>query len=126
VIVHARRIALLLALFLEVAAWPWPGAAHSLPTRFDPRENAALPAGPVEIRIVFDGDLEPAFSGIEVTDADGRRVDNRDARVDGKNRRLLRVGLGAMGPGVYRVSWKILAIDGHRAEGTYVFTVGPR
>jgi len=125
VITRPRRIALLLALFLEVA-WPSPAAAHSLPTRFDPRENAAVPAGPVEVRIVFDGDLEPAFSGIEVTDAAGRRVDNRDARVDGKTRRLLRVGLGAMRSGVYRVSWKILAIDGHRAQGTYVFTVGPR
>ena len=72
----------------------------------DPRENAVVPASPVEIRIVFDGELEPAFSGIEVTDVAGRRVDKRDASVDGKNRRLLRVGLGAMRPGVYRVSWE--------------------
>lgn len=85
-----------------------------------------LPAGPVEVRIHFDGDLEPAFSAIQVTDGVGRRVDRRDARVDAKNRRLLRVALETTGPGVYRVDWKVLAIDGHRAEGTYVFTVERR
>lgn len=126
-ITRARRLAPVLTLAcLQISAWASPAAAHSLPTRFDPRQDAALPAGPIEVRILFDGDLEPAFSGIEVTDAAGRRVDKHDARVDGKNRRLLRVALSPIGSGQYRVSWKILAIDGHRAQGTYGFSVGPR
>jgi methionine-rich copper-binding protein CopC len=121
-----RLAALVRLACLPLVLWPCLAGGHALPTRFDPRQDAALPAGPLEVRIVFDGDLEPAFSGIAVTDADGRRVDKRDGRVDGKNRRLLRVGVGAVGPGVYRVNWKVLAVDGHRAQGTYVFTVGPR
>jgi len=57
------------------------------------------------VRILFDGDLEPAFSTIQVTDSGGRRVDKGGTRVDERNRRLLRVSLGALGPGVYRVTW---------------------
>jgi methionine-rich copper-binding protein CopC len=75
------------------------------------------------VRIFFGGDIEPAFSSIQVTDAAGRRVDTGVTRVDDRNRRLLRVGLQALGPGVYRVTWRVLAIDGHRNDGTYVFTV---
>lgn len=80
-------------------------------------------SAPREVRILFAGDIEPAFSTIEVNDAAGRRVDKGDARPDERSRRLLRVGLRALGPGVYRVNWHILAIDGHRNEGTYEFTV---
>src|SRR5262245_44760689 len=81
--------------------------------------------GPPEVRILFGGEIERAFSTIEVTDSAGHRVDKGNARVDEKNRQLLRVGLGPLSPGVYRVLWRILAVDGHRNEGTYVFTVKP-
>lgn len=117
---HRRILALVL---LTGAAWSLPAAAHSLPDRFEPRRDATLASAPTEVRIVFGGDIEPAFSTIEVTDAAGRRVDKGDARVDERNRRLVRVSLRALGPGVYQVTWQILAIDGHRNEGAYVFTV---
>ncbi len=95
-----------------------------MPLRFDPRRDAVLPSAPTEVRIVFDGDIEPAFSTIQVTDSAGRRVDNGDARVvDARYPRVLRVRLGTLPPGVYRVRWQIFAIDGHRSEGTYVFTL---
>jgi methionine-rich copper-binding protein CopC len=100
-------------------------SAHSLPTRFDPRVDAVLRAAPTEVRIAFDGDLEPAFSTVVVTDRAGRRVGQGAARVDPRNRRLLRARLGSLRPGVYRVTWQILAIDGHRASGAYTFTVEP-
>jgi copper resistance protein C len=118
--VIARILALVL---LTGVSWSPPAAAHSLPERFEPRRGATLPSAPAEVRIVFGGDIEPAFSTIEVTDAAGRRVDKGDARVDERNRRVVRVGLRALGPGVYRVTWQILAIDGHRNDGAYVFTV---
>src|SRR5262245_8994026 len=102
----------------------WSAApAHSVAERFEPRRGAVLNPGPVEVRIRFDGDLEPAFSTIQVNDAAGRRVDKGDGRVDERNRRLLRVSLGPLGAGVYRVAWQVMAIDGHRGEGSYTFTV---
>jgi copper resistance protein C len=110
-------------LALVLAAWSSTASAHSLPERFEPGRDAALRTAPTEARVLFGGDIEPAFSTIEVTDAAGHRVDKGDARVDERNRRLLRVSLTELGPGVYRVTWRILAIDGHRNDGAYVFTV---
>jgi copper resistance protein C len=121
---RARRCAGLIALaILYLCACSSSAAAHSLPERFDPRPGAVLASGPAEVRIAFDGDIEPAFSSIAVTDAAGRRVDKGDTRVDRRNPRLLRVGLGALRPGPYVITWQVLAIDGHRKEGTYTFTI---
>ena len=119
------RIAGVIAVFLcSIAAWPCLASAHSVPLRFEPRPDTVLPSAPAEVRIVFDGDIEPAFSTIQVTDSAGRRVDNADARVvDARYPRVLRVRLGRLPQGVYRVRWQIFAIDGHRSEGTYVFTL---
>lgn len=122
--IHGWGVAIALALIV-LAGPSSPARAHSFPDRFVPARNATVRAAPAEVRILFDGDLEPAFSTIQVTDATGRRVDRGAARVDERNRRLLRLGLNPLGPGVYHVVWRILAIDGHRNEGTYVFTVKP-
>jgi methionine-rich copper-binding protein CopC len=95
--------------------------AHAFPERSDPRVGAVIRTAPTEVRIWFDGDLEPAFSTLTVTDGTGRRIDRGDSHVE--NRRLLQVRLPPLAPGVYRVTWSVLAIDGHRTQGDYRFTL---
>ena len=121
---------LLCVALIAPAAGATSAAAHSVPQRFTPAIGATVQSAPGEVRILFDGDVEPAFSTIQVTDGAGRRVDRGETRVDERNRRLVRVKLGPLEPGVYQVTWQILANDGHRGEGTYTFpftrTVGGR
>jgi methionine-rich copper-binding protein CopC len=100
-------------------------AAHAFPERAEPRVGGVVRTAPSDIRIWFDGDLEPAFSRVTVASAGGQRVDRGDAGVDPANRRLLRVGLAPLSPGVYKVTWSVLAVDGHRTEGDYTFTFKP-
>jgi copper resistance protein C len=99
--------------------------AHAFPERSDPRVGAVVRTAPTEVRIWFDGDLEPTFSAVTVTDATGRRIDRGDSHVDPRNRRLLHVALPPLVPGVYRVAWSVLAVDGHRTQGDYRFTLKP-
>jgi methionine-rich copper-binding protein CopC len=108
---------------LGVASGSSPALAHAIPVRFEPRRDAVLLAMPVEVRITFDGDIEPALSTIQVVDSTGQRVDKGDVRLDAHNPRVLRVGLAALRSGTYQVRWQIWAIDGHRTEGVYVFTL---
>ncbi|HEV8310267.1 MAG TPA: copper resistance CopC family protein [Methylomirabilota bacterium] len=119
----ARPIALAGLLAALWSGWAW---AHAFPERSEPRVGAVVRASPAAVRIWFDGDLEPAFSRITVTDSRGQRVDRDDARVDPQNRRLLGVGLRPLAPGAYTVRWRVLAVDGHQTEGDYTFTLkGP-
>jgi methionine-rich copper-binding protein CopC len=87
--------------------------------------GAVIHIAPTQVRIWFDGELEPAFSRLTVTGRDGKAVDLGDGRVDPQGRRLLRVTLPVLSPGTYRVRWSVVAVDGHRTEGDYSFTLAP-
>ena len=97
--------------------------AHAFPERADPRVGSVVQGSPDTVRIWFDGELEPAFCQIVVTDGSGRRVDRGDARVDANGRRLLQVSVPTLMAGTYSVHWAVLSIDGHRTTGDFRFTV---
>jgi methionine-rich copper-binding protein CopC len=97
--------------------------AHAFPERSEPRVGAVVRTAPTQVRIWFDGNLESAFSQLTVADTAGRRIDRGDGHVDPDNRRLLQVGLPPLDPGVYKVRWSVLAVDGHRTQGDYTFTL---
>jgi methionine-rich copper-binding protein CopC len=80
-----------------------------------------MTTAPSQVRIWFDGTLEPLFSGIQVQDASGYRVDIGDGRVDPADATLLEVHLAPLHPGRYRVIWSVVARDGHRTEGDFTF-----
>ena len=99
--------------------------AHAFPERSEPRVGSTVRTAPPRVRIWFDGELEPAFSTVTVSDATGERVDRGDGAVEPTNRRLLQVSLPTLAPGTYRVRWRVLAVDGHRTEGDFTFTLKP-
>lgn len=106
-------------LFVPLLAW-----AHAFPDHSDPRVGHTVDAAPAQVRIWFDGGIEPVFSTIRVENASGQRVDNGDGHVDAKDNTLLETTLRTgLGGGKYRVFWSVVARDGHRTEGDYPFRV---
>ena len=100
------------------AAW-----AHVFPDRSEPRVGSALDAAPGGVRIWFDGAIEPVFSRIRVENAEKRRVDKGDGRVNPGDASLLEVSLPPLPTGTYRVFWSVVARDGHRTEGDFPFRI---
>ena len=84
---------------------------------------SAADAQPVASSLAELKGLGNAESKVTVTDTTGKRVDQGDGQVDAQNRRHLRVSLPALAPGVYRVMWRVLAVDGHRTDGDFKFTL---
>ena len=109
---------------LMLFGWP-PCAAwgHAFPHHSEPKVGATVSVAPSRIRIWFDGALEPAFSSLRVEDAHGQRVDKGDGHVDPADATLLEVDLTPLAPGRYRVIWSVVARDGHRTEGDFMFTI---
>ncbi|WP_322012839.1 copper resistance protein CopC [Paraburkholderia sp. J12] len=97
--------------------------AHAYPTHQAPSAGATVPATQKDVAIDFDDEIEPAFSSITVTDAQGKAVTSGKAEVDGSNKKHMSVGLAPLTPGVYTVAWVAVAADGHRTQGHYTFTV---
>jgi copper resistance protein C len=118
----AQRFALV-AVTLAALAFAAPSAlAHAHLGSASPAANAVV-ASPQSITLTFTEPLEPRFSGFEILDAGGRRVD-APSRVDPQNHAVLvATPADPLTPGVYRVTWHIVAHDGHRMRGEYRFTV---
>ena len=114
---------------LPVATLALTLAAHALAhahlDRAVPAVDSTVRESPRELKLWFTQRLEPAFCTVRVTDSQGKRVDNNDARVDGADAKTLRVSLPRLAPGTYRVQWRVLSVDTHVSEGNFRFDVAP-
>lgn len=115
--------ALLLSLLSLLFLGPALAAAHSHLHHSEPAKGSKLTGSPPEVRLMFTEDLEEKFSTLKVLDASGRQVDNRDKQVDSKDRKVLRVSLPALPPGVYKVVYHAVSVDTHAIDGDYTFEV---
>ena len=113
--------ACVLALLLAAAG----ARAHAFLDRAEPRVGSTVRTPPSQVKLWFTERLEPAFSRVQVVDEAGRRVDRADAAVDSENQALLRVSLGEITRGSYKVIWRVVSVDTHITEGDFVFKVAP-
>ncbi|RQH04479.1 copper resistance CopC family protein [Paraburkholderia dinghuensis] len=117
---HTATRAAVAALFIAACQLAF---AHAYPTHQVPSAGATVTAAQKNVAIDFDDALEPAFSSITVTDAQGKAVTSGKAMVDASNKKHMSVELNPLTPGVYTVAWVAVAADGHRTQGHYTFTV---
>ena len=95
--------------------------AHALLDHAEPRVGNKVASPPHAVILWFTQKLEPAFSGVTVTNAAGQRVDVGKPRVSGNQ---MSVPLRAGGMGTYHVNWRVLSVDTHTTEGNFTFQVG--
>lgn len=95
--------------------------AHSVPVEATPAANSTVSA-PASIVVHFSEALEPKFSMLTLTDAAGRVVNKESSSVS-PDAKVMTLPLPVLAPGVYTVNWISVAVDAHRAQGSYKFTV---
>lgn len=101
-----------------------PALAHTELVSKSPEEGATLKQAPGQVRISFSGPVEAEFSPLEVYDAQDRRVDKNDARLDSGDATTITVGLREGLPaGSYTVEYRFTGDDGHTITGSYEFAV---
>lgn len=96
---------------------------HAFLERAEPRVGSTVKSPPSQVRAWFTQDLEPAFSTLEVVNEKGERLDRGPAQVDASSPALLQVPLKPLGPGTYRVRWRVLSVDTHVTEGDFTFRI---
>ena len=99
--------------------------SHAFLNEAAPIVGGTVPTSPKEIRLTFTEAIEPRFSGIDLTTADGRAIATGAAAVDPGNDKQLVLMVPPLTPGRYRVHWHVVSVDTHRTEGEYSFTVEP-
>jgi methionine-rich copper-binding protein CopC len=96
-----------------------PAHAHAFLDHASPRVGSTV-AAPDRVELWMTEELEPAFTKVQVFDAQGHEVDRKDAKISGST---MIVSLPKLGPGTYRVKWSAVAVDTHHTTGTFNFTV---
>ncbi len=117
--------ALALVVILALGGHAGDAQAHAHLRTATPASGGIVQASPPEVAITFTEGVEPRFSTIEVHDAAGKRVDKDDVRTTPADNKVLRVGVPQLAPGTYTVTWRVTAVDTHRTEGTFQFTIRP-
>jgi methionine-rich copper-binding protein CopC len=105
---------------LALAGFITPAFAHAFLKHASPGAGSTPATPPKEIALEFSEPLEPAFSGMEVTDAAGHHMEAASPTANGA---FLRLALKPLAAGVYRVAWHAVSVDTHRTEGAYRFTI---
>ncbi|CAM2153016.1 copper resistance protein C [Pararobbsia alpina] len=119
---RAARVSMMAMAVGAAIACATPAFAHVFPKHQEPGAGMSV-AEPKEVRIQFDGPLEPAFSTLTVTDAGGKDVESAKAAVDPAHTDTISVALPSLQAGKYTVHWAAVAADGHRTHGDYTFEV---
>lgn len=98
--------------------------AHAFLDYSEPAVGATVNAPPAQVKICFTEKLHhDVQTTIQVFDAAGREVDEKNAKIDTKNESEMAVSLAKLSPGTYKVVWSAIAIDTHHTHGTFEFTV---
>jgi len=96
--------------------------AHAFLDHASPLVGSTVASAPREVSLTSQN-LEAAFSSVQVTGANGARVDQGKPQISGNT---MRVGLKSLSQGTYRVRWQALSVDTHKTEGSFTFSVGGR
>jgi methionine-rich copper-binding protein CopC len=97
---------------------------HAFLDHASPAVGSAVAASPSAVTLWFTQELEPAFSSVTVINQAGQRVDLGNVQVPQGAPAELQVGLRALPPGTYTVSWHVVSVDTHRTEGRFEFSIG--
>ena len=108
-----------------LAGFAGPAFAHAHLRSAEPAVDSTVATAPAAVSITYSEGIEPRFSTIEVQDAAGKRVDNNDAHLAPADNKVFSVSLPSLPPGRYKVIWHATAVDTHKTEGTFGFTIKP-
>jgi copper resistance protein C len=94
--------------------------AHAMLDHSSPGVGSTVASSPGQVTLYFTQQLEPKFSGGEIRNSSGSRVD-RGKSVSGN---VMRLSVGTLPPGAYSVTWHVLSVDTHTTQGSFTFHVG--
>ena len=117
-----KSFSLIASVMLLMFAIAPSALAHAHPKIMKPAPDSTGPA-PDSISITFSEGVEPKFSSIRLLTADGKPAATQVSRPKPHDPTTLILPVPRLPPGTYTVQWSNVALDGHRLEGSYKFTV---
>lgn len=106
-----------------VLVLPVVADAHAMLLSSEPAAGSTVASSPRRVRLVFNEAIEPSLGQITLVTASATSRPLRSVG-DPRDVRALVAPLDSLGPGSYRVVWRVISADGHPVGGSFVFAVG--
>ena len=110
----------IVAFLVVVSIGSTAAQAHAQLDHATPSVGSTVGSSPGHVTLTFTQALEPKFSGAEVRNSAGARVDTGHSA----SGNTLSLSVKSLSPGAYTVSWHVLAVDTHKTQGSFSFRVG--
>ncbi|CAA2137945.1 copper resistance protein CopC [Hyphomicrobium sp. ghe19] len=94
--------------------------AHAVLDHASPDAGSTVSESPETVTLYFTESLEPKFSGAEVLNSNGDRVDGGSSA----SGNTMQASVKSLSPGSYTVKWHALSVDTHKSQGSFSFRVG--
>jgi len=104
-----------------VAALPAAAIAHAELESSTPAAGANPDAAPTTVTLNFSEELKPDGSSFTVKDADGHEVGSGEVDLNVADRNVMTGDVTIADPGVYTVTYSVIAEDGHASGGAFSF-----
>ena len=99
--------------------------AHAQLVKATPAVGATV-ASATEICLKFSEGVEPRFSKIALTAADGAAIALGATKTESGDATIFIAPIAKpLPPGVYTVKWSAVSVDTHHTQGDFQFTVAP-
>src|SRR3954452_6674792 len=109
-LVAAAAVAAVAGLFLGVS----PASAHASLVASTPESGSVVQLRPTQVRLTFSEPVEAEREAVVVTAPDGTPLAGSRPSIDPKDRTTVVAALPRLlAPGTYRVTYRVLPIDGH-------------
>ena len=120
--ISSSRAVCALAFLLSSAMTP-AALAHAHLKQQSPAADSHV-AAPQALTLNFSEGVEPAFSGVVVTDEKQQVVKTGTVTRDQHDTSQLTIPLDqTLSAGTYQVDWHVVSVDGHKTKGSYRFSV---
>ena len=117
------RLVFLTVLSASAALAILPSAKHATLVSSEPAANSHLASAPTRVRLVYSEPIEGKLAKVTIVPATAAPIVLR-AGADPRDVHAVIAPVDALGPGTYKVEWRVVSADGHPVDGTFSFTVG--
>ena len=117
------RLVFLTVLSASAALAVLPSTKHATLVSSEPAANSHLASPPTRVRLVYSEPIEGKLAKVTIVPATAAPIVLR-AGADPRDVHAVIAPVDALGPGSYKVEWRVVSADGHPVDGTFSFTVG--
>ena len=117
------RLVFLTVLSASAALAVLPSTKHATLVSSEPAADSHLASPPTRVRLVYSEPIEGKLAKVTIVPATAAPIVLR-AGADPRDVHAVIAPVDALGPGTYKVEWRVVSADGHPVDGTFSFTVG--